>query len=140
MVTQQVPGRSEGQKAMDESLSQTEKVKRQLKAGRPRRTTAPPATVFEAVQRLHGEATRARVLMGRYGLDEQDIGLALLCRTHDPRLARILRAPLPGDGRIRADSSTNLRNWPPPLGWIFSEFFGNSKRRTPKENRRFSFG
>jgi hypothetical protein len=40
------------------------------------------------------------LLMGKYGLDEQDIGLALLCRTHDPRLARILRAPLPDDGRM----------------------------------------
>lgn len=95
----QVPARSEGRKAMEESLTRAERVRRQLKAGRPRKASAAPRTVFDAVQRIIGEADRAQGLMLKYGLDPKGIRLTLLYRLAD---AAIGSKPLPAPERIGA--------------------------------------
>jgi hypothetical protein len=87
---------------MENSLTVAEKVRRQLKAGRPRKTKAVPRTVLEAVQRLVDEADRAQSLMQKYGLHANDIKLALLCHTDDPRRPSIWPAQLPPPGNIGA--------------------------------------
>ena len=102
MTAVQVPARTEGRKAMEESLTTAEKVRRQLKAGRPRKTSTPPHSVFEAVQRLFGEADRARELMGKNGLSPDDIRLILLCRVADIPDRPIQGAPIPAPGKIGA--------------------------------------
>lgn len=94
-----VPARSEGRKAMDSSLTRAEKVRRQIKAGRPRKTRTAPS-VLEAVQRLCAEADRARGLMRKYGLDPDDISLALLYRVGAPGSLPIQCAELPPPGNI----------------------------------------
>jgi hypothetical protein len=100
MVTQQVPGRSEGQKAMEESLTPAERVKRQLKAGRPKRTLALPGSVFEAVQRMMGEAGRAESLLRKYGLPSTTVTLALVCRVDNPSVQPIQAQALPANRKL----------------------------------------
>lgn len=95
MTAMEVPARSEGRKAMEDSLTAAEKVRRQLKAGRPRKSKTLPRSVFDAVQRLVIEADRACDLMGKSGLNPDDIRLALLCRANVPGMPPIQTAPLP---------------------------------------------
>jgi hypothetical protein len=100
MVTQQVPGRSEGQKAMEESLTPAERVKRQLKAGRPRRSLSLPGSVFEAVQRLVSEADRAQALLLKYGLSPAALELQLIWRTHEQDGPFVQSRPLPASRKL----------------------------------------
>jgi hypothetical protein len=95
----QVPARSEGREAMEESLTRAERVRRQLKAGRPRKTRTAPRSVFDAVQRIIGEGDRAQGLMLKYGLDPRGIRLTLLYRLAD---AAIGSKPLPPPEHIGA--------------------------------------
>jgi hypothetical protein len=99
MTAMQIPARSEGRKAMEDSLTTAEKVRRQLKAGRKRKTSVLPS-LLDAVQRLSDESVRARGLMLQYGLVPDDIRVALLCRAIVPGMPLIKRAPLPAPGSI----------------------------------------
>ena len=89
-----MPARAEGRAGMESSLTTAEKVRRQLKSGRRPKARELPS-MLAAIQRLCAEADRARSLMGQYGLNPDDIGLALLCRASVPGLPRIQQAPLP---------------------------------------------
>lgn len=83
---------------MEDSLTTAEKVRRQLKAGRKRKTVTLPS-MFDAVQRLCAEADRARSLMQKNGLNPDDIKLAIVYRVAD---AAIRSSPLPAPGNIGA--------------------------------------
>jgi hypothetical protein len=96
MTAMQVPARSEGQKAMEDSLTLAKKVWRQLTAGRKRKMRALPS-LLDAFQRLCDEADRARGLMRKYGLNPDDIGLALIYRLAGGAIGR---SPLPAPGNI----------------------------------------
>ncbi|HSY34437.1 MAG TPA: hypothetical protein VK814_01680 [Acidobacteriaceae bacterium] len=100
MVTQQVPARSEGRKAMDDALSPAERLGRQLKAGRLKLRSALPASVFDAVHRLMGEALRADTLSQKYGLPPATVALALVLRVHNPTVPPIQAQGLPGSRRL----------------------------------------
>jgi hypothetical protein len=100
MVTQQVPARSEGQKAMEDSLTPAERVRRQLKAGRPNKTRTIPGSVFEAAQRIVAEADRAQNLLQKYGLAPSTVALALVLRVHDPTVPPIQAHPLPASRKL----------------------------------------
>ncbi|SPE27154.1 hypothetical protein SBA5_580033 [Candidatus Sulfotelmatomonas gaucii] len=81
-MTRTIPTNKAGRDAMDESLNAAAKVRRQLKAGpKPKTRKLPP--LFEAVKRLCAEADRGRSLMQKYGLDADDIHLALIYRPAD---------------------------------------------------------
>jgi hypothetical protein len=100
MVTQQVPARSEGQRAMEDSLTPAERVKRQLKAGRPKRALALPASVFEAVSRLMSEAERAESLLQKYGLSPASLELQLIWRTQEHDGPFVQSRPLPASRKL----------------------------------------
>lgn len=100
MTAMQLPA-SKGREAMEKSLTPGEKVRRQLKAGRKPKTRSLPS-MFEAVQRVCGEADRARSLMLKYDLEPDDIRLALLCRAEVPGRPLIHMHPLPAPGNIGA--------------------------------------
>jgi hypothetical protein len=64
---------------MESSMTAADKVRRQLKSGpKPKTRTLP--SLFEAVKRLCEAADRGRSLMRKYGLDPNDIHLALIYR------------------------------------------------------------
>ena len=73
--------RREGHKAMEDSISTAARVRRQLKAGRPRTTRSLSLNSYEAMGRIMGEADRARGLMSAAGLDHADVRLGLIVRT-----------------------------------------------------------
>lgn len=54
-------------------------VRRQIKAGRKPKTRTLPS-LFEAVERLCDEADRGQSLMAKYGLEPEDIHVALIFR------------------------------------------------------------
>jgi hypothetical protein len=63
---------------MEKSLTPAGRVRRQLKAGRPRKILNAALSTFEALNRLVNEADRARTMMREAGLDPNDIKLALI--------------------------------------------------------------
>ena len=85
--------RREGHKAMEEALTATARVRRQLKAGRPRTKGSLSLNSFEAMGRLVNEAVRAGELMEGAGLDPADVRLALIVRTHSDLRVSWLLAP-----------------------------------------------
>ncbi len=68
---------------MEKSLTPAGRVRRQLKAGRPRKSLNIPLSTFEALHRIVNEADRARAMMREAGLDPNDIRLALVHCTPD---------------------------------------------------------
>jgi len=63
---------------MQNSLTPAARVRRQLKAGRPRKILNQQLTALDAVQRITNEADRARGMMLKAGLNPDDIRLALI--------------------------------------------------------------
>jgi hypothetical protein len=82
---------------MDASLNAAERVRRQLKAG-PKAKTRTLPSLFQAIERLCDAADSGRSLMRKYGLDPDDIHLALLYRTD----GAIGSSPLPASENIEA--------------------------------------
>ena len=72
MAALDTTARQEGHKAMEEAISAAARVRRQLKAGRPRKTRSLQLNTFEAMGRIVNEADRARGLMRGAGLDPSD--------------------------------------------------------------------
>jgi hypothetical protein len=66
---------------MEKSLTPAGRVRRQLKAGRPRKIMNIALSTFEALRRLVDEAARARAAMREAGLEADDIALALIYAT-----------------------------------------------------------
>lgn len=97
-MTRNMPANKAGRDAMDATLNTAEKVRRQLKAGRKPRTRILP-NLFDAIKRLCDEADRGRSLMQKYGLDPDDIHLALIYR---PANGVIGSSPLPPPGHTGA--------------------------------------
>src|SRR5579871_2666128 len=87
-----------GRDVMEASMTDAERARRQLKAGRKPKTRALPS-LFDAIKRLCDEADRGRSLMQKYGLDPDDIHLALIYRPADGFIGSI---PLPSPGNIGA--------------------------------------
>ncbi len=85
-----------GHDVMEASMTDAEKVRRQLKAGRKPKTRTLPS-LFDAIKRLCDEADRARSLMQKYGLDPDDIHLSLIYRPADGFIGS---SPLPTPGNI----------------------------------------
>jgi len=70
---------------MEKSMTPAGRVRRQLKAGRPRKTLNVALSTFDALHRLVNEADRARTTMVEAGLDPNDIKLALIyCTPEKP--------------------------------------------------------
>ena len=92
----QIANNKVGREAMEASLTAAEKVRRQIKAGRKPKTRALPS-LFDAIKRLCDEADRGRSLMQKYGLDADDIHLALIYR---PVSGFVGSSPLPAPGNI----------------------------------------
>ena len=85
---------------MEDSLTVAEKVRRQLKAGRKRKTSVLPS-LLDAVQRLSDESARAQSLMAQYSLNANDIRLSLLYRTYPrPGMPHIHKNALPAPGEV----------------------------------------
>ena len=84
-----------GRDATEASMTNAEEVRRQIKAGRQQRTRTLPS-LFEAIKRLCDEADRGRGLMQKYGLDPEDIHLALIYRPA-PGMAGSTGLPAPGN-------------------------------------------
>ena len=80
MAALDTAARREGHKAMEHSISAAARVRRQLKAGRPRKTGLS-LNSYEAMGRVVGEADRAHGLMSAAGLDVADVHLGLIVRT-----------------------------------------------------------
>jgi hypothetical protein len=77
--------RQEGRKAMEALLTAAGRVRRQLKAGRPRKIRNVVLSTFDALHRLVNEAENARTRMVGAGLDPNDIKLALVyCTPEKP--------------------------------------------------------
>jgi hypothetical protein len=81
MAALDTTARREGHKAMEGSISAAARVRRQLRAGRPRKTHRLDLNSFEVMGRLVSEADRANSLMGEAGLDPADLRLGLIVRT-----------------------------------------------------------
>lgn len=94
-MTQTTPANRAGRDAMETSMSASEKVRRQIKAGRKPKTRTLPS-LFDAMKRLCDEADRGRSLMGKYGLNPDDIHLALIYRAD----GSIGSSPLPAPGQV----------------------------------------
>jgi hypothetical protein len=70
---------------MEKSLTPAGRVRRQLKAGRPRKVLGVALSTFDALHRLVNEADRARTMMLEAGLDPNDIKVALIyCTPEKP--------------------------------------------------------
>jgi hypothetical protein len=70
---------------MEDSLTPAGRVRRQLKAGRPRKILNAVLPIHEAVMRIVNEADRARGMMRAAMLDPDDIRLALIyCAPEKP--------------------------------------------------------
>ncbi len=80
MAALDTAARRDGHKAMEESISTAARVRRQLKAGRPRKTSLS-LNSYKAMGVIMGEADRARSLMQKAGLDPVDVRLGLIVRT-----------------------------------------------------------
>lgn len=85
--------RREGHKAMEVSITEAARVRRQLKAGRPRKTRSLSFNSYEATGRIVSEADRARGLMRAAGLDAADVRLGLIVRTSTDLHCKWLPAP-----------------------------------------------
>ena len=94
----QIANNKVGRNAMEESMTAAEKVRRQIKAGRKPKTRVLPS-LFDAIKRLCDEADRGRSLMQKYGLDADDIHLALIYR---PAAGLVGSSPLPAPGNVGA--------------------------------------
>ena len=80
MAALDTAARREGHKAMEGAISAAARVRRQLKAGRPRKTSLS-LNSYKAMGVIMGEADRARGLMHKAGLDPVDVRLGLIVRT-----------------------------------------------------------
>ncbi len=80
MTALDTAARRDGHKAMEGSISAAARVRRQLKAGRPRKASLS-LNSYSAMGLVMGEADRARGLMRDAGLDAGDIRLGLIVRT-----------------------------------------------------------
>jgi len=78
---------------MEDSISAAARVRRQLKAGRPRKTRSLSLNSYGAVGRIMGEADRARGLMRAAALDAADVRLGLIVRTSDDLHCKWLPEP-----------------------------------------------
>jgi hypothetical protein len=77
--------RSAGRKIMEAQLTGAARVRRQLKAGRPRKIKNEQLPTMAALLRVVQEADRARTLMQKYGCDPTHIHLALIyCTPEKP--------------------------------------------------------
>lgn len=92
----QIANNKVGRDVMEASMTTAEKVRRQIKAGRKPKTRTLPS-LFEAIKRLCDEADRGRGLMRKYGLDPDDIHLALIYR---PAPGMVGSTGLPAPGNI----------------------------------------
>ena len=72
--------RRDGHKAMEDSISPAARVRRQLKAGRPRKISLD-LNSYSAMAIVIAEADRARKMMREAGLDAADVRLGLIVRT-----------------------------------------------------------
>jgi hypothetical protein len=81
MVALDTDARSKGRKVMEEALTPAGRVRRQLKAGRPRKIKNEVVSTFEAVRRIVDEADRAHAMMDAADLNKDDIRLAVVYST-----------------------------------------------------------
>ena len=95
MAALDTTARQEGHKAMEAAISAAARVRRQLKAGRPRKTRSLQLNSFEAMGLIVKEADRACGLMSSAGLDPDDVRLGLIMRTGTNLLCK--RLPPPGE-------------------------------------------
>jgi hypothetical protein len=94
------PNNRAGFEAMNAVITPASRVRRALKAGaKPRRKNTARLTLLDAIKRLCEEADRGRSLMRKYGLDPDDIHLALIYRAADGVMGS---SPLPPPGNISA--------------------------------------
>jgi hypothetical protein len=77
--------RREGKKTMEERLSAADRVRRRLKAGRPRTIQQAELSPLQAINRLVSEADKARGVMREEGLEAEDIALGLVFYTPEAR-------------------------------------------------------
>lgn len=68
----------EGAKKMEEVMTPAARVRRRLKAGRPRYLSNDAITPLQAFYKISTEADKARSLMRGAGLDPEDLRLALV--------------------------------------------------------------
>jgi hypothetical protein len=92
MAALNTEARRDGRKAMEKSISVAARVRRQLKAGRPRKTSLS-LNSYSAMGQIMGEADRARGLMRDAGLDVADVRLGLIVRTPTDLHCKWLPAP-----------------------------------------------
>jgi hypothetical protein len=92
MAALDTAARREGHKAMEDSISAAARVRRQLKAGRPRKTSLS-LNSYAAMGQIMGEADRALGLMRDAGLDAADVRLGLIVRTPTDLHCKWLPAP-----------------------------------------------
>jgi hypothetical protein len=92
MAALDTAARRGGHKAMEDSISAAARVRRQLKAGRPRKASLS-LNSYSAMGLIIGEADRARGLMRDAGLDVADIRLGLIVRTPTDLHCKWLPAP-----------------------------------------------
>lgn len=92
MAALDTAARRDGHKAMEDSISAAARVRRQLKAGRPRKASLS-LNSYSAMGLIMGEADRARELMRDAGLDAADVRLGLIVRTSTDLHCKWLPSP-----------------------------------------------
>ena len=92
MAALDTAARRDGHKAMEDSISTAARVRRQLKAGRPRKASLS-LNSYSAMGLVIGEADRARQMMRDAGLDAADVRLGLIVRTTTDLHCKWLPAP-----------------------------------------------
>ena len=92
MAALDTAARHKGHKAMETAISTAARVRRQLKAGRPR-TGSLALNAYEALGILVNQVERARGLMSEAGLNPYDISLRLIIRTKAGMLLKKLPPP-----------------------------------------------
>lgn len=82
-----------GHKAMEKAITAAARVRRQLKAGRPRTIRSLNLNPYEVMGILVNQADRASGLMAEAQLNPEDIKLRLIIRSQDAMLLKRLPPP-----------------------------------------------
>lgn len=122
MTALSTSARREGHKAMEGAITAAGRVRRQLKAGRPRKTHSLQLNSFEVMGRIVSEADRAHELMAKAGIDTNDVHLGLIVRTSTDLHCKWLPAPEETEAFFTA-----------VLGLTDAEFLGILWQQTDRE-------
>lgn len=90
---------------MESAITRAARVRRQLKAGRPRTSRSLVLNAYEVMGILVNQADRARGLMGEARLNPEDIKLRLIIRAQDGMLLKRLPPPGQTQGFFQAVAS-----------------------------------